>query len=79
MYACIGGFITGGAYRANSGTQIFWPVTSAMYGLPIDIFSLPNILLEFSSFILALGVMKETKDFQNLFDWKFGTTSRTPV
>ena len=76
QHSLIGDFITGGVNRINSGTQILWPVTAAMYGLPIDVFSLTNTILELTTFIIALGVMWKTKDFQNLFDWRYGLTSK---
>ena len=76
QHSLIGDFITGGANRINSGTQILWPVAPAMYGLPIDVFSLTNIILELTTFMIALGVMWKTKDFKNLFDWRYGLTSK---
>jgi membrane-bound metal-dependent hydrolase YbcI (DUF457 family) len=64
QHSLIGDFITGGTYA--QGTQILWPITSASYGLPILVFSITNIILEWSSFLAAGAVMLKTKDMQKL-------------
>jgi len=64
QHSLIGDFVTGGAYA--EGTQILWPITSTSYGLPISVFSITNIILEWSSFLIAGAVMLKTKDIQKL-------------
>jgi len=64
QHSLVGDFITGGRYA--EGTQILWPITSASYGLPISVFSMTNIILEWSSFLIAGAVMLKTKDIQKL-------------
>jgi membrane-bound metal-dependent hydrolase YbcI (DUF457 family) len=66
QHSLVGDFIAGG----TQGTQILWPLTSASYGLPIDVFSPINIALEWSSFIAALVVMFKTSDIQKLLKRK---------
>ena len=66
QHSMIGDFITGGRYR--QGAQLLWPVTSASYGLPIDISSPVNIALEWSSFLVAAAIMLRTKDLQKLLN-----------
>lgn len=64
QHSLVGDFITGGAYA--EGAQILWPITSTSYGLPISVFSMTNIILEWSSFLIAGAVMLKTKDIQKL-------------
>jgi len=64
QHSLVGDFITGGTH--GGGTQLLWPITSTMYGLPVDIFSLTNIVLEWSSFLLAGVIMFKTKDVQKM-------------
>jgi len=64
QHSLIGDFITGGTY--TQGTKILWPITSNSYGLPILVFSMTNIILEWSSFLIAGAVMLKTKDMQKL-------------
>jgi membrane-bound metal-dependent hydrolase YbcI (DUF457 family) len=66
QHGLVGDFITGG----TQGTQLLWPLTSAPYGLPLSIFSTVNLVLEWSSFIVALAVMLKTKDIQKLLERK---------
>lgn len=64
QHSLVGDFITGGAYA--EGTQLLWPITSTPYGLPICVLSNTNIILEWSSFLVAMAVMLKTKDLQKL-------------
>jgi len=64
QHSLVGDFITGGAYA--EGTQLFWPVTSTTYGLPISVLSSTNIILEWSSFLVAMTVMLKTRDLRKL-------------
>ncbi len=64
QHSLVGDFITGGAYRG--GTQLFWPISSSFYGLPLSVFSITNIVLEWSSLLVAGGIMLKTKDLQKL-------------
>jgi len=64
QHSLIGDFITGGAQM--QGAQLLWPITSTWYGLPIYILSQTNIILEWSSFLVAGAVMLKTKDIQKL-------------
>lgn len=60
QHSLVGDFLTGG------GIQMLWPITSAWYGLGIPILSPTNIILEWSSFLVAMAVMLKTKDIQKL-------------
>ena len=60
QHTLIGDFLTGG------GSQMLWPLTSASYGLGVPIFSTANILMEWSSFLIAGLVMYRTKDLERL-------------
>jgi len=60
QHSLIGDYITG------EGTKILWPITSAWYGYGIPILSPTNIILEWSSFMIAIAVMLKTKDLQKL-------------
>ncbi len=64
QHSLIGDFITGGAQM--QGAQLLSPITSTWYGLPISILSQTNIILEWSSFLVAGAVMLKTKDIQKL-------------
>jgi len=60
QHLVIGDFLTG-------GTQLLWPVSTAMYGLDIGIHSLTNIGLELVLFLISITVMFKTKDAMSLF------------
>ena len=60
QHLVIGDFLTG-------GTQLLWPVSTAMYGLDIGIHSLTNIGLELVLFLISITVMFKTKDALSLF------------
>ncbi|MCW3986411.1 MAG: metal-dependent hydrolase [Candidatus Bathyarchaeota archaeon] len=64
QHSLIGDFITGGAQA--QGAQLLWPITSTWYGLSISILSQTNIILEWSSFLVAVAIMLKTKDMQKL-------------
>lgn len=66
QHGLVGDFITGG----TQGTQLLWPITSTPYGLPFSIVGTANLVLEWSSFLVALGVMIKTKDLQRLLKGK---------
>jgi len=60
QHSLIGDYITGGA-------QLLWPINSTYYyGLPIEITSLTNILLEWILFLTAFTILLKTKDAQTL-------------
>jgi len=73
QHVIVGDFLTGGTY--GGGTQIFWPLTSANYGLPIGILSGTNIAIEWGSFLVAIAVMLQTKDLQKLLKSRLWTLS----
>ena len=56
----IGDFIAGGR------TQLFWPLTSQLYGIEISIKSLTNIALEWILFLAAAIVLIRSRDLQFL-------------
>jgi hypothetical protein len=60
QHILIGDFLTGG------GIQLFWPTTQTWYGLEIPITSLTNIIIEWTSFIIAGATMFATKDIQKM-------------
>jgi membrane-bound metal-dependent hydrolase YbcI (DUF457 family) len=59
QHSLVGDFIIG-------ETQLLWPITSTWYGLGISIFSPTNIIVEWSSFLVAVAIMLKTKDLHNL-------------
>jgi len=73
QHAIVGDFLTGGT--CGGGTQILWPLTSATYGLPINVVSITNIVIEWSSFLVAIAVMLRTRDLQKLLKGKLSTLS----
>ncbi len=60
QHSLIGDYITGGA-------QLLWPLTSHIYGIGVEITSLPNILLEWGLLIVSMALMLKTKDIWLLF------------
>lgn len=64
QHSLVGDLLTGGT--RGEGIQIFWPLTSNHYGLPISVFSTTNIILEWSAFLVAIAIMLKTKDLQKL-------------
>jgi hypothetical protein len=60
QHSLIGDYITG-------GTHLLWPLTSHIYGTGLEMTSLPNILLEWTLFLVSMAVMYKTKDFWLLF------------
>jgi len=73
QHSLIGDFITGGVHV--QGAQLLWPITSTWYGLPICTFSQTNIILEWSSFLIAGAVMLKTKDIQKLLKGRLSHVS----
>jgi len=59
QHSIIGDFLTG-------EVQLFWPLTSKPYGTGMDIRSLTNITIEWTTFIIMLFVMLKTKDLRSL-------------
>jgi membrane-bound metal-dependent hydrolase YbcI (DUF457 family) len=55
-----------GDYIAGGRVQLFWPLTSQLYGMNISIRSPTNITLEWLAFLVATIVMVKTKDTQIL-------------
>jgi membrane-bound metal-dependent hydrolase YbcI (DUF457 family) len=55
-----------GDYIAGGKVQLFWPLTSQLYGMNISIRSPTNITLEWLAFLVATIVMVKTKDTQIL-------------
>lgn len=66
QHTLVGDFLTGG----TQGFALFWPITQASYGFPIDVFSLTNIAIEWGSFLVALTVMFKARDLHKLFEHK---------
>jgi hypothetical protein len=60
QHSLIGDFIAGGR------TQLFWPLTSQLYGIEISIKSLTNITLEWVIFLAAAIVLIKSRDLQIL-------------
>ena len=60
QHPLIGDYITG-------STQLLWPLTPHTYGIGIKITSLPNILLEWSLFLIFMTLAYKTKDIWLLF------------
>jgi hypothetical protein len=63
----IGDFIAGGATSGRVGVQLFWPLTTSYYGLPISIDSPLNIALEWSLFLVATVILVKTRDLLGFF------------
>jgi membrane-bound metal-dependent hydrolase YbcI (DUF457 family) len=63
QHVLIGDFFTG-------GTQLFWPLSSNVYGLNFNISSLTNILIELFAFTISVVVMYKTRDMLSLFRHK---------
>jgi membrane-bound metal-dependent hydrolase YbcI (DUF457 family) len=59
QHSIIGDFLTG-------EVQLFWPLTSKPYGTGMDIRSLTNITIEWTTFTIMLFAMLKTKDLQSL-------------
>lgn len=59
QHILVGDFIIG-------ETQILLPITSTWYGLGICIHSSTNVILEWSSFIVAMAIMLKANDIQKL-------------
>jgi len=55
QHSIIGDFLTG-------EVQLFWPLTSKPYGTGMDIRSLTNITIEWTTFTIMLFAMLKTKD-----------------
>lgn len=56
-----------GDYLTSEGIQLLWPINSTnYYGLPIEITSLTNILLEWILFLTAFTILLKTRDAQTL-------------
>jgi membrane-bound metal-dependent hydrolase YbcI (DUF457 family) len=66
QHTLIGDVLTGG----YQGFPLFWPITSAAYGLPLDVSSPANIALEWASFVAAMIVMFKTRDLHRLLKHK---------
>lgn len=60
QHAVISDFIAGGQ------TQLFWPLTSQVYGFEINIQSPANICIEWTAFIAATIILIKSKDLQML-------------
>ena len=60
MHGLVGDFLTG-------GFQMFWPLSTDLFGLAIGMYSLTNVVLESSLFVLAVGVMFKTNDIMLFF------------
>jgi hypothetical protein len=51
----------------TEGAQLFWPLTPQVYGLSVEMESLPNFLLEWSFFLIFLPSALQTRDLYHLF------------
>lgn len=60
QHSLLGDFLTGNA-------QLFWPLTTRLYGTTMDIESLTNIAIEWTTFLAMFIEMLRTKDLQLLF------------
>ena len=60
QHSLIGDYLTG-------GTQLLWPLTSQIYGVEVEITSLPNVLLECGLFLTSMVLMLKTRDICLLF------------
>ncbi|HVP26248.1 MAG TPA: metal-dependent hydrolase [Candidatus Bathyarchaeia archaeon] len=60
QHALVGDLLT------NGGAEIFWPLTTAWFGLGLDMRGWGNILLEWASFLLAMAVLIRTNDLKLL-------------
>jgi hypothetical protein len=60
QHSLIGDYITG-------STQLLWPLTPHLYGIGIEIASLPNLFLEWGFFLIFMALAYKTKDIQLLF------------
>lgn len=56
-----------GDFLAGGKTQLFWPVTSQLYGTVMDIRSIENITLEWALFLLFVAIIAGNGDLQKFF------------
>jgi len=63
LHSLVGDLATGGY---GEGPLLFWPLTSATYGLSISVYSYINISLEWIAFILAFTLMYKSRDLHRL-------------
>jgi membrane-bound metal-dependent hydrolase YbcI (DUF457 family) len=64
QHSMVGDFITGGVL--GRGAMLLWPLSTTWYGLPIGIGSQTNIIIEWTSFLLAMAIMIKSKDLQKM-------------
>ncbi|MEM2613288.1 MAG: metal-dependent hydrolase [Nitrososphaerota archaeon] len=60
QHPLIGDYFTG-------GVQIFWPITTQIYGLKASIHSPANIIMELIFFFIALAIIVRTGDIKTMF------------
>lgn len=60
QHSLVGDFLTG------DGVRLFWPLVSAFYGAGISMRSLEGMLLEWSSFLVAVAVLVRSGDIRLL-------------
>jgi len=60
QHSLVGDYITG-------STQLLWPLTPHTYGTGMRITSLPNILIEWSFFLVSMAFLLKMKDIRPLF------------
>jgi membrane-bound metal-dependent hydrolase YbcI (DUF457 family) len=65
QHSLLGDFLTGGTY--GQGTMLLWPATTQGYGLAVGILNPANILIEWTSFLVAMIILLKTGDVQKLF------------
>ena len=54
-------------YIIGGDLQLFWPLTTDVYGFQVGIGSLIHVALEWSFFVISMAVMIKTKDIRSLF------------
>jgi membrane-bound metal-dependent hydrolase YbcI (DUF457 family) len=62
QHILIGDFLTGG------GIQLLWPITQTWYGIGTSMIGPINIILEWTTFLIATAIMLTTKDVWALFN-----------
>jgi len=62
QHSLLGDLLTG-----REGVQIFWPITSQWYGTQVRITSTVNVFLEWSAFLVFMGLFWRTGDLRSLF------------
>lgn len=61
QHSLIGDYLTGGQL------QLFWPITQQKYGIAASIFSIENVALESTLFVVSLATLLKSRDIVALF------------